>query len=156
MRRLTTHAMHPISACISTSSARAPDALCEAVPLREAVEAIVALAHGAHEAAQGVDLVLARVPAVLVDLANGKLDRRVVLGLDDAVGRRALAGDVAGGKDRSAGGRYQRGGLRQGRSRSKQALSEGGRETYRSTSSPRSFSMLIDCRRMYRVDLGED
>lgn len=39
-------------------------------------------------------MVLAGVAAVLVNLANVDLDRGVVLGLNDAVGRRALAGDV--------------------------------------------------------------
>ena len=33
--------------------------------------------------------------AVLVDLGDGDLDGGVVLGLDDAVGGRALPGDVA-------------------------------------------------------------
>ena len=75
-------------------SARVPDVLEEAVPLGEAVHAVVALAHGADEAAKSVDLVLASVTAVLVNLGDGDLDRAVVLGLDDAVGRAALAGDV--------------------------------------------------------------
>jgi hypothetical protein len=77
----------------SLVSARVPDVL-EAVALGEAVHAVVALAHGADEAAEGVDLVLASVTAVLVNLGDGDLDRAVVLGLDDAVGRAALAGDV--------------------------------------------------------------
>ena len=76
-------------------SAGAPHVLDETVALRQAVEGVVALAHGADEAAEGVGLVLAGVPAVFVDLANGELDRGVVLGLDDAVGGRALPGDVA-------------------------------------------------------------
>lgn len=37
----------------------APDTLEEAILLGQAVEAVVALAHGANEAAQGVGLVLA-------------------------------------------------------------------------------------------------
>lgn len=78
----------------SLVSARVPDVLEEAVPLGEAVHAVVALAHGADEAAKSVDLVLASVTAVLVNLGDGDLDRAVVLGLDDAVGRAALAGDV--------------------------------------------------------------
>jgi hypothetical protein len=78
------------------SPARAPDVLEEAVALREAVQRVVALAHGADKAAQRVRLVLARVPAVLVDLADADLHRRVVLGLDDAVRGAALAGHVAG------------------------------------------------------------
>jgi hypothetical protein len=75
-------------------STRVPDVLEEAVALGEAVHAVVALAHGADEAAEGVDLVLASVTAVLVNLGDRDLDRAVVLGLDDAVGRAALAGDV--------------------------------------------------------------
>lgn len=75
-------------------SARVPDTLEVAVPLGEAVHAVVALAHRAHEAAERVDLVLAGVAAVLVDLGDADLDGAVVLGLDDAVGRAALAGDV--------------------------------------------------------------
>lgn len=67
---------------------RAPDALEETILLCEPVEAVVALAHGADEAAKGVDLVLAGVAAVLVDLANAELDGGVVLGLNDATGGR--------------------------------------------------------------------
>jgi hypothetical protein len=78
----------------SLVSARVPDVLEEAVALGEAVHAVVALAHGADEAAEGVDLVLASVTAVLVNLGDRDLDGAVVLGLDDAVGRAALAGDV--------------------------------------------------------------
>ena len=63
--------------------------------MREAVEGVVALAHGADEAAEGVDLVVTLDgTAVLVDLCDGDLDGTVVLGLDDAVGGAALAGDV--------------------------------------------------------------
>lgn len=76
----------------------APDALEEAVPLGEPVQRIVALAHGADEAGQGVDDVLALDgPAVLVDLGNGDLAGAVVLSLDNPARRRALAGDVTGG-----------------------------------------------------------
>ena len=76
-------------------SRSAPDVLQESISLCEAVQGIVALAHGADETAKGVDLVLAGGAAVLVNLCDGKLDRGVVLGLDDAVGGRALAWDVA-------------------------------------------------------------
>jgi len=41
-------------------------------------------------------LVLARVPAVFIDLADGNLDGGMVFGFDDAVGCGAFAGDVAG------------------------------------------------------------
>ena len=76
----------------------APDVLEEAVALGEAVQGIVALAHGADETGQGVDDVLALDgPAVLVDLGDGDLAGAVVLGLDDAARRRALAGDVTVG-----------------------------------------------------------
>ena len=87
----------------------APHALDQPIPLRQPVQTVVALAHGAHEAAQGVDLVLARVAAAVVDFADGDLHRGVVLGFDDAVRRRAFAGDVAGlgwvGLTRGEGGR---------------------------------------------------
>ena len=64
----------------------APDRLEEAVLLCKPVQAVVRLAHGAHEAAEGIDLVVASVAAVLVNLADAELDRGVVLGLDDASG----------------------------------------------------------------------
>lgn len=67
---------------------RAPDRLEEAVLLCEPVEAVVGLAHGTNKAADGVDLVVTRVAAVLVNLANAQLDRGVVLGPDDASGGR--------------------------------------------------------------------
>jgi hypothetical protein len=69
-------------------SGRAPDALEEAILLCEPVEAVVALAHGADEAAEGVDLVVTSVTAVLINLADADLDGGVVLGLDDASGGR--------------------------------------------------------------------
>lgn len=71
----------------------APDALQEAITLCQSVEGVVALAHGADETAESVDLVLAGVSAVLVDLSDGDLDGGVVLGLNDAVGGAALAWD---------------------------------------------------------------
>jgi hypothetical protein len=76
-------------------SLSAPDALEEAVALGQSVEGVVALAHGSDETAEGVDVVLALDgTTVLVNLGNGDLDRAVILGLDDAVGGAALAGDV--------------------------------------------------------------
>lgn len=63
----------------------------------QAVDGVVALAHGADETAEGVHVVLAGDgTAVLVNLGDRNLDGTVVLGLDDAVGGAALAGDVAG------------------------------------------------------------
>ena len=112
----------------------APDVLEEAVALGEAVQGIVALTHGADEAGQGVDDVLALDgTAVLVDLGDGDLARTVVLGLDDAARRRALAGDVTGGGTLSV----QTLGRRSANWRRRAA----GR-SYRSTISPRSFSIL--------------
>jgi hypothetical protein len=75
-------------------AASAPDILQQAITLRQSVQGIVALAHSPYEAAQGVDLALACESAVLVNLSNGDLDGCVVLGLDNAVGGAALAGDV--------------------------------------------------------------
>lgn len=83
---------------------RAPDALQEPVALCEAVEGVVALAHGADEAGESIGDVLALdSAAVLIDLGDGDLARTVVLGLDDAARRRALAGDVTGGASVSIG-----------------------------------------------------
>lgn len=78
----------------------APDALEETITLCQPVEGVVALAHRADEAAEGVDLVLAGVSAVLVDLSDRDLDGCMVLGLDDAVRCAALAGDQTGKKRR--------------------------------------------------------
>jgi len=141
-------------------SARVPDTLEVAVPLGEAVHAVVALAHCAHEAAKRVDLVLAGVAAVLVDLGDADLDGAVVLGLDDAVGRAALAGDVpAQRKNNGLVKGYvlffpsqfllvDSGGLGGcwcwgvGRGLSWESLGVFRGVAYRSTSSPRSFSIL--------------
>lgn len=70
-----------------------PDALQETITLCQPVEGVVALAHRADEAAEGIDLVVAGVSAVLVDLSDRDLDGCVVLGLDDAVRCAALAWD---------------------------------------------------------------
>ena len=48
-----------------------PDVLQQTVPLRQTVHGVVALAHCAHESAQGVDVVLALYgTTVLVDLGD--------------------------------------------------------------------------------------
>lgn len=74
----------------------APDVLQQTVTLGEAVHGVVRLAHSTDESAQSVDVVLSGdEAAALVNLGDGDLDGTVVLGLDDAVGGRALAGDVA-------------------------------------------------------------
>jgi hypothetical protein len=88
----------PLNATSPTRlSLAAPDALEESVTLCQPVEGIVALAHSADEAGEGVDDVLALDgAAVLVNLGDRNLARAVVFGLDDAARRRALAGDVAG------------------------------------------------------------
>jgi hypothetical protein len=94
---ITVRTFPPVLVSVSTDlSLGAPHVLQQSVTLREAVQGVIALAAGAHEAAQGVHLVLAGVTAVLVNLADGELHGGVVVGLDDAVGGAALAGDVAG------------------------------------------------------------
>lgn len=114
----------------SNLSLGAPDVLQQTVPLSEAVHGVIALAHGPDESAESVDVVLARNgAAVLVNLGNRNLDRAVVLGLDDAVGGTALAGDVAARKTQ-----YQQPSSLQSRN--------SGRSPHRSTISPRSFSIL--------------
>lgn len=75
-------------------AASAPDILQKAITLRQSVQGIVALAHSPYESAQSIDLALACESAVLINLAHGDLDGCVVLGLDNAVGGAALAGDV--------------------------------------------------------------
>jgi hypothetical protein len=122
---------------------RAPDALDEAILLCEPVQAVVGLAHCAHETAERVGLVIAGVAAVLVDLSNADLDRGVVLGLDDAAGSAALAGDVAVKLKISirAVGVTSR------------EISRAGKP-YRSTSSPRSFSILMNVWVRRRVVIG--
>lgn len=78
----------------------APDVLDKAISLGQSVQGVVALTHRSDEAAEGVDVVLALDgSAVLVNLRNRDLDGAVVLGLDDAVGSAALAGDVAGDEE---------------------------------------------------------
>lgn len=80
-------------ACLSLS---APDVLQQTVTLSKTVHGVVGLAHGADETAEGIDVALAADgTAVLINLGDANLDGAVVLGLDDAVGGRALAGDVA-------------------------------------------------------------
>lgn len=74
--------------------ASAPDILQHAISLCQPVQGIVALAHGSYKSGQGVDLALACESAVFINLANGDLDGCVILGLDNAVGCAALAGDV--------------------------------------------------------------
>jgi hypothetical protein len=86
----STHTCHPLSLAAST-----PHILQQPIPLTQPIQRIIALAHRAHEAAQRVDLVLARIASVLVDFADGDLYRGVVFGFDDAVGGAAFAGDVA-------------------------------------------------------------
>ena len=72
-----------------------PNGLQEPIPLRQSVQAVVALSTAAHEATERVDLVLAGVAARLVDFADADLDGGVVFGFDDAGCGGALAGDVA-------------------------------------------------------------
>lgn len=50
--------------------------------------------HVPHVSREGEDGVLAVVDAMLVEVAHVKLHRSVVLGLDEAVGPAALAGNV--------------------------------------------------------------
>lgn len=91
-----------LSSYVKHLSLSRPDGLDEAVTLSQTVHGVVGLAHGADETAEGVDMCLAgNGTAVLVNLGNGDLDRAVILGLDDAVGSAALAGDVAVNRSRN-------------------------------------------------------
>jgi hypothetical protein len=85
-----------VSKFLRLDALSAPDVLEQTIALSQAVQGVVALAHRADEAAEGVDMVLAGDgAAVLVNLGDRNLDGTVVLGLDDAVGGAALARDVA-------------------------------------------------------------
>ena len=64
----------------------------------QAVEAAVALAHAAHEAAERQRRPLAGVDAVSIDVANVDLNAGLVLGLDQAVGRGAEEREEKGGR----------------------------------------------------------
>jgi hypothetical protein len=66
----------------SSRGLAAPNGLQEAIALGQSVQAVVALGATAHEAAERIHLVLARVAARLVDFADADLDRRVVFGFD--------------------------------------------------------------------------
>lgn len=69
----------------------APDALDEAITLAETVHGVIRLAHGAHETAESVDVVLAsNGAAVLINLGDGDLDGSVVLGLDQTCIQKSL------------------------------------------------------------------
>lgn len=136
---------HPQSLAYRNLPLGAPDVLEEAVALGQAVEGVVALTHGADKAGQRVDDVLTLDGAtVLVDLRYGNLARSVVLRADDATRRRALARDVPG----------RGGGLELAKDLGMlRAANEGlcidrwiGL-AYRSTISPRSFSILAYCRK---------
>lgn len=71
-----------------------PHTLQISITLGKTVQRVVTLATGTHEAAKRVGLILAHRAAGLVDLCDRDLHRAVVVGLDDAVGCAALAGDV--------------------------------------------------------------
>ena len=86
---------HPSLRSCSSRRLCTPNCLQKPILLRKSVEGVVALGARPHEAAQRIDLVLACVAAVLIDLADADLYARVVFGLDDAVGGAAFAGDVA-------------------------------------------------------------
>ena len=64
----------------------------------QAVEAAVALAHAAHEAAERQRRPLAGVDAISIDVANVDLNAGLVLGLDQAVGRGAEEREEKGGR----------------------------------------------------------
>ncbi len=73
----------------------APDSLQEPIPLCQPVDRIIAFSHRPHESTKCKGVVLARIASVLVDFGDADLHRSMVLSLDDAVGRAALARHVA-------------------------------------------------------------
>jgi hypothetical protein len=117
-------------------AASAPYVLQQTISLCQSVQGIIALAHRSYETAECVNLAFAGESAVLVNLSYGDLDGGMVLGLDDAVGGAALSWDVAVGIPRSVSILIVRREVR---------LSHcDSWGTYRSTSSPLSFSILTD------------
>lgn len=86
---------NPLGEKFEDLSLSTPDILQVSIALRKAVKRVVSLAASAHKSAERIDAVLAGVAAVLVNVADGDLHRGVVIGLDDAVGSAAFAGDVA-------------------------------------------------------------
>lgn len=111
-----------------------PDILQESIALRQAVQAVVALATSPNETAKGIRLAFTGIAAILVNFADAKLDRSVVLSLDDTVRRAALAWDVA----------YQllaRGFSKNNFRRNGNRVWVSWGWAYRSTISPFSFSM---------------
>lgn len=93
VRRILT--LHRESQLPTVLPLRTPHSLQQPIPLRQPIQTIIALPATPNEPTQRIHLVLARVPAVLVDLADGDLHARVIFGFDDTVCGRALAGDVA-------------------------------------------------------------
>jgi hypothetical protein len=75
-------------------AASAPHILQQTIPLRQSVQRVVALAHGSYKSTESIDLALTCESTILINFANGDLDGCMILGLDNAVGGTALAGDV--------------------------------------------------------------
>ena len=75
---------------------RTPNTLQEPIPLRQSVDAVVSLSPRSDESTQRICLVLACIPAVLVNFANADLHAGVVFGFDDSVCGGAFAGHVTG------------------------------------------------------------
>lgn len=112
-------------------TASGPDVLQQTIALRQSVQGVVALAHSSYEAAKSVHLALSGESAVLVNLADRDLDGSVVLGLDDAVCGAALSWDVTVKMN-----------CQFLRDFDQSAVAVSFSQTYRSTSSPLSFSMF--------------
>ena len=85
-----THLPDPLPYPTST-----PYVLQQPISLRQTIQRIIPLAHSPHKAAQGIHLVLARVPAILVYFADGDLHGGVVFGFYDTICCATFAGNVA-------------------------------------------------------------
>ena len=70
---LTNHP-HPYDPQLSSRRLSTPNILQKPIPLRQPIQTIISFRPRPDEAAQGVDLVFARVAAVLVDFADTDLD----------------------------------------------------------------------------------
>ena len=94
--------------------------------------------HAAHGAADGVGLVLAGHHTVLVELGHVELDRGVVAGANQAVGRGAVRVERSVARTRR--------GAAAAACRGQHGQTDHLRGMYRSTTSPASFCMAVRSR----------
>jgi len=85
---------HPLKGLCCYTSADYLDIIFEGQSLCDQVQSSIALSHLANLSAQSVGGVFTSVDTLLVDMSNVDLHAGVVLGGDQRISGRALAGDV--------------------------------------------------------------